>query len=99
MTGVIGKQGSDVDDPDPRLYDMRQADKDALVELESQNIRVYKKTQETTRTNAKALRTIGYNPRSKAMQSIQHHISRIQTGSSLETMDRNPGALSALTQS
>ena len=97
--GVIGKQSSDFEDPDPRPYDMRQTDKDTLLELESQNIKVYKKTQDTTRNNVKALRTIGYNPRSKAMQSIQQHISRIQTGSSLETMDRNAGALSALTQS
>lgn len=54
--------------------------------------------QETTRSAIRALNQPSLL-RERAVASIQQHVDRIQTGSSLETVNRNQGALAALTQS
>lgn len=53
---------------------------------------------DTTRSGIRGLKQTSVL-RERAAQSIQQHVDRIQTGSSLEPQNRNHGPLAALTQS
>lgn len=66
----------------------------------NKDIKAYKKGERGQDTTRSAIRVLNQQHlRERAVQSIQKHMDRIQTGSSLETLNRNQGALAALTQS
>lgn len=79
--------------------DEAEAKPNDLDDFDSKHLRPHKKGergQETTRSAIRALNQPSLL-RERAVQSIQQHVDRIQTGSSLETVNRNQGALAALT--
>lgn len=71
-----------------------------LLDLENQRFKTSKKHEkgpETTRSALKGLSGKGnYIGGQRAIQSIQQHVDRIQTGSSLETLNRNQPPLASL---
>ena len=88
----LGKHDSDVDEPGRKAQDMD--------DLDNKTIRPYKKVERGQDTTRSAVRALNQQStlRERAVQSIQQHVDRIQTGSSLETLNRNHGALAALAQ-
>ena len=86
---TLAKRNSDLDDGESKTHEWDDFDK--------KTFKAQKKGEgpDTTRSAIRALNQPSVL-RERAVQSIQQHVDRIQTGSSLETLNRNHGALAAL---